>query len=587
MSRNWQPLRPGRFDRRADRAGADPMWIWADATAYRDIGHRDTRHAPKVWCVLERAGRIVSELRDAADAGLPDDAELAMPVIPERMRAPPVATDIAEGRIEPGTADRPLIGVIDSGCPFAATWLRDAGGQHTRVLALWDQDDAPAFEGPGFRPPGFGYGRAVTRRGLNDYMKAARGIGGRVDEALCYRLAGYDRVTRHFSHGAAVLSQLMAPPLQQDPPQPRPGPARIDEADLVFVDIPRAGLQDASSAAIARYMLDGLRFILAHAVAGQHVVVNISTGSSRTSHDGRSLTERLLQQAVDDAQRQGIRLHIVLPAGNGNMEQRHAVLSSDGAGLTLFVPPGCETPQYVTVRWPAGSDGAQLRITSPAGESCELGIGQALGLFGPQGLPCAGAISPLAAPGRQARSLLAFAPTHSFDPETPLAPSGRWQIGLVLPQGAGRLKEPVRFWVSRNQVNPGAKERCRQADFVDVGRRHHPLAWGRLSEDDPAGHPVADGIRHDGAVTGLATAAGAAGGSIVVIGSRYANSGLPSRYSARATGPDELPHASCIGDMSRALPGVTVHGNHGGEMVRVVGTSFAAPLAARGLVNGG
>ncbi len=587
MSRSWLPLEPGPFDRRAERPGTDPMWVWADATAYRDIGHRDTAKAPRVWCLLDRKGRVESALRRAGVGALPDDAELAMPVIPERMPRPAAKAEVPEGPIEPSTGKGPLIGVIDSGCPFAATWLRDASGEHTRVLALWDQDDAPAFEGPGFRPSGFGYGRALGRKGLDGYLEQARGIGGRVDEALCYRLAGYDRVTRHFSHGAAVLSQLLAPPMQEDPPAPRRAEPRLDKADLVFVDIPRAGLQDASSAAVARYMLDGLRFILAHAVEGQQVVVNISTGSSRTSHDGHSLTERLLQQAVADAQKNGIRLQIVLPAGNGNMEQRHAVLSSRGAALTLFVPPGCETPQYVTVRWPEGSAGARLRITSPAGESCEVGRGHALGLFGPQGLACAGVISPLPAAGRLARSLLAFSPTHSFDGGTPLAPSGRWQIGLVLPRGLARLEHPVRFWVSRNQVNPGAKERCRQADFVDVGRRHHPQAWGRWSEDDPGEQPVADGIRHDGAVTGLATAADAAAGSIVVIGSRYGRTGLPSRYSARATDPAELPHASCKGDESRALPGVSVHGNHGGEIVRVVGTSFAAPLAARELVRAG
>ena len=39
-------------------------------------------------------------------------------------------------------------------------------------------------------------------------------------------------------------------------------------------------------------------------------------------------------------------------------------------------------------------------------------------------------------------------------------------------------------------------------------------------------------------------------------------------------------------DSSRALPGLAVRGNRSGDVLRVSGTSFAAPLVARAIANG-
>jgi hypothetical protein len=599
MGATWKALKPGLFGRHAGISGADPMWIWADATGYRDLGWRGGPPA-RVWVVTDPKGGLASRSIQPGD-DLQDfvTAELAMPVIPERM--PPAKTpagEIVEGPVTPSLAGRVLVGIIDSGCPFAAPMLRSADGR-TRVLGLWDQDDAPAFAVGGYRPHGIGYGRAIRRDGLNDYMALATSPSGQVDEASCYRMAGCRSLKRSETHGAAVVGQLFGRPLRGGSLQPRPGePPRwdepadtgalpIDEADLVFVDIPREGLQDASSGALSRYIIDGLRFVLAHAVKGQRVVVNISTGTSRTTHDGRSIIERALRQFVQDARDRGIELHIVLPAGNGNMEQRHALLHSGRSELSLFIPPGCESPQYVTVRWPEGATDLGLRITSPDGAQEIVKHGQAVGLFSHDG-PCAGVVMPPAAAGEPARSLLAFNPTASFDPETPRAPAGRWRIALAMGPDADRLlAEPVRFWISRNHRNPGALQRGRQADFVDIDRKHNARAWKRLTEGDV--ETVIDGISRAGACTGLATAGPAQDDDphLWVVGSTYATTpDRPSRYSAGGEEGRGLPSASTPGDASRALQGLSMRGRSGGEILRMMGTSFAAPLFARALVNG-
>lgn len=592
MAGEWRTLEPGDFNRRVGAAGTDPMWVWADATAYRDLGGLPAQDPPSLWCVVERDDSFHTQRLDAKAAAAAEAhaIELAMPVVPQRMppASPPVDT-VPEGQVTTSTRSQVLVGVIDSGCPFAAPMLRDASGHGTRVLGLWDQDESPAFAGKGFRPPGMQYGRAIDREGLNGYLSAATRSGGWVDEDRCYAAAGYTAVRSRLSHGAAVLSQLFAAPLYGSALQPGPGKAprwddtdpAIDRADLVFVQLPRAGVQDSSSAALARYLLDGLRYIVSHAAEGQRVVVNISSGTSRTGHDGTSMIERLLHTVVSEAEAQKIDLQIVLPIGNTNLEQRHAVLSKPGSHLELFLPPDCETPQYVTVRWPPGVKGARLAVTPPGGTRQEIAAGQALGLFGPVG-PCCGVISPPARSGNAAaRSLLAFSATRSPAGDYPLAPSGRWRIELVTDDGQP-LVDPVQFWVSRAQRNPGALPRARQADFVDWDRSHDPRPWLRRLENDTG--QVADGIRRAGALSGLATAALDAK-KVVVVGGVFSGTHEPSPYSAAAKPGTPLPEFSAPADNSRALRGLSVRGNHAGEVVRVVGTSFAAPLVARALVN--
>lgn len=590
MAYAWQVLSPGPFGRRADVAGADPMWVWADATSYRDFGlSAGDLQAASLWCVVERDGRIVSERHSIGSAADLSAAELAMPVRPERMPVVRLA-DICfgTGKLTKSSRNNVLVGIIDSGCPFAAQMIRDASGRGTRVLGLWDQDDAPAF--PGGFDVGFGYGRAIGRQKLNKLLAAARLRSGQIDEDYCYRLAGCANLRPRMSHGAAVMSQLFSVPLRGGALQPRPGVpppwdrprTRIDHADLVFVDLPSAGVQDSTSAALARYVADGLRFILAHAVKGQRVVVTISNGTSRNAHDGSSLVERALALSADRADQDGVDLQIVLPSGNGNLEQRHAVLSSGHSHLTLFLPPDCEMPQFVTTRWPPDASAVALRVTPPGGPAVVVRQGQALGLFSNGEGACCGLVSPPPRGSEAARTLLVFGPTASHDPRTPRAPGGRWTLELEMDDDR-ILDEGVQFWVSRNQRNPGALPRGRQADFVDWDRSHHPKAWLHYDEDDPSAEPVRNGIRRQGAVSGLATAARGTP-RIHVVGSLYV-AGRPNQPSPYSAAAGSVPQWSAPGDVSPALRGLSVRGNHSGEVLRMMGTSFSAPLVARALVN--
>ena len=610
----WEHLGQGKFGLDATTPGVDPMWLWADATCYRDHapGGIDT-DASGVWCVVEheqapcgnrwRSVRLTPHdwprFRDGQDFGSRMHCiELAEPVVPERPRPARVVHPVT-GLVHPELSDaETLVGVIDSGCPFASLMLRAADRRTTRVLGLWDQDDSPAFGCWGGRPADFGYGRAIGRHAMNRLMSMATSRDGELNEELCYSLADYRTVHGRFSHGSAVLSQIFVGEIFERTARAAcvrpPAGSAIDRADLVFVQVPLAGVQDSTSAALSRYLLDGVRYIVGHARRGvtRKIVINISTATSRTAHDGTSMVERAFSEWVDHA-RDGldVDLAFVLAAGNTNQEQRHAVLSDSSYALQLFIPPDNEMPQYVTVRWPSGSEGVRLRVTPPDGPPVEVAHGEAWALQGPRGEQ-AGVISPPPPfPGRPARSLLAFAPTASHDVRRALAPSGRWRIELA--NAAALEADPVSFWISRNQRNPGALRRSRQADFVDWSETHNPMRYLRRTESvAPEQLGLRNGIRRRGALSGLATAARSDGRVVVVAASfrqgahrdatPYTAAGPAAGASARRAGPD----FSAPGDTDRACIGVLVRGNLSGTVVSVSGTSFSAPVVTRALVNG-
>jgi hypothetical protein len=223
---------------------------------------------------------------------------------------------------------------------------------------------------------------------LDKLLKTCSSPAGVVDEEACYRLANYDAVAERFSHGAAVLSQLLAPvPRTGRPQQATP----MDEADLVFVQLPRAAVQDATSASLTRQVLDGVRYILAHVgPKTERVVINLSNGSSRGLHDGHGILEQALQVLTA-----GLKpaVTLVLAAGNTNLEQRHAVLTlpageATSPELALNLPPACETPQFITVacRRPGGPHPARpdARLAQRAASALHRRLAGGPGRPGPQ-----------------------------------------------------------------------------------------------------------------------------------------------------------------------------------------------------------
>jgi hypothetical protein len=530
--------------------------------------------------------------------------EMQLPVIPERAKP----LDKPHSRHRAGVvkgkrtkARDTLIGVIDSGCPFAHRSVRDEAGR-TRLLAVWDQDDAPAYLGVGGAPPpDFGYGAEIQRTALNELMQWCK-QGDAIDEDACYRRAGVAGVTARASHGAAVLDLLAGPrPLGRRtsadasrPPRWKPANDAASRADIVFVDLPRDSVQDSTSGGLGRWLLDGLRYICSHAgPKTTRIVVNISNGTSRSAHDGSSIIEAAMADLVKQQRKAGRRLHIVIAAGNDRDEERHARIDRlqprQPQDLLLRVPPGSEAPNWVTLRVPKGATDLTLRLEAPGstvdGPVTHVVAGEAAGWHRVASEGAAAAVvfpKPLA--GSAGVALVAIAATASQG-RSPQAPAGDWRLTL---ESANGVNEPVHAYVSRNQQNMGALARGRQARFVSRFDAYDPLRWRREAEVDPP--EAASPIRRASTLNGLATLA--PGSGVVVVGSRllrpagespYSSVGPSAGQTGRSLrlGPDE----AAVTDLYRGLPGIVVAGGRSGTVVRMRGTSLAAPQVARAIVN--
>jgi hypothetical protein len=632
------PLAAGPLQASAGRPGIDPALVWADATDFRDF-RRPGEPSPQIIpVVVEWAGPDGLELPCTAllDAGAlrgllqeslhgPLEArpatahwlhrlELQMPVVPRRprpvqARAAPAAGSVALRAPDAGSVALPvseagvLLGVIDCGCPFAHRMLRDAAGTGTRVLRIWDQDvDAPAFTRVGGQAPArFGYGAEIGRANLNALMAAAasRADPTCIDERRCYEAASYDVLRRRFGHGAAVLGLALQGRSCDGPQRHAPAPT---PHDVVFVQIPRDAVQDSGSASLDRWVIDALDYIVACAAPGQRVVINLSDGSSRGSHDGQSLIDRamsgLLKAYRGAAAPNGRQLEIVIAAGNTHDEQRHAQfddLSEAGSGCVwMRVPPGSETPVVVNLRLPPGARGLRARITPPGAQPGDwAAVGDAMGWTahgqaGRREVPLAGLVIAVpaleAAPGLAAMGLIVIAPTRDDVGCDPVAPAGDWCIEVAVQPGHTAPAEPVHLWISRGQQNPTALPRSVQARFIDTDRRYDPQPHLRPLRCDPVGPAaVRSPIRRAGTLNALAVLP--PGQGLIVAGAALRRDAKPTLYTAAgpsvARGGRIGPDVAAQVDDSQGLRSVRVSGNSSGEICRASGSSFAAPQVAR------
>ena len=639
------PLQAGALAASAAISGVDAMWVWADATGLREHLRPGESMPTALPVVVELAGgatladlskhcrvpaahpaatqapltamaplQFCREVLAGQHTSLVSRIELALPVVPQRPRprgrSLPTTTSPPPATRAQGGADLPvLLGVIDSGCPFAHRMLRNAAGTGTRVLRLWDQDaDAPAFVGAGGTVPiDFGYGAEIDRPGLEALMaQCAAGLDRTcIDEARCYALAGYELMRWNFSHGAAGLGLMLAPrPLDEGAELIARGPAAGEEhaqrgaaqTDLVFVQTPRDAVQDSSSASLSRYVIDGLRYILRCAAPGQRVVINISDGSSRGSHDGQSMVERAMVQMIAEQAAAGRAVQIVIAAGNTFDEERHAQFDAlapgSPAGVTLRVPPDNETSVFVTLRLPAAASGLRVRVTPPsAARGAAVAVGGAVGWTqGGDSAPAAGLVLTTPPPGLPAMGLLAISATRRGSAGQPVAPAGDWLIEVEATASAQPLTEPVHLWISRGQRNAAALPRARQARFVDIDRTYDPNPNMRPLKADPV--PAQSPIRRAGTLNSLAT--GPANQGVVVVGAYERREGAATPYTSAgpaAGAPQNQtvrrgPDLSAATDDNLALRSLRLAGNASGMVLRGAGTSFAAPQESRRLAGG-
>ena len=517
------------------------------------------------------------------------DEALREKSIPRAELATAVARDADKSNIQWGSTgvghNAPLfLGVIDDGCPFARRGLKDAKEKHSRVMALWDQNHASTS------PEWLGYGTLWFSKkiGLTP-PKDSKEFPSASDPDEAYRQTGMKSLQRRVTHGAHVLD-LLAGPI---PPKARVSASRLvleggdgsaelppsfthsedaaSQAPIAFVQLPQDAIDDPTGRWLGRYVLDGLDFLIVTAMqwwgkpkqlfaesdTSRKLVVNISWGPQTGPHDGSSLLERAMDQRVKECEKQGIELLIVLPAGNTFSARAHAQfpLSAGCKQLDWHVMPDSKTPQFLELWWPNKTTSAKCTIVAPDGSSVQV---DGPGIYAVDGQKSWGVTCV-----KHEERLMALVAVGSTQ-LTLGAPHGVWKLHF---DAQGKTADLVHAYVARNSSNMGGRRRGKD---------------GYLTCDT------------DKVVTGEGTLNGIATGEHTVVAAGYVLSRAdedkaPASYSSSGPGANansKNPDWALPTDESPVVHGILASGVREGSVVRLVGTSTAAPQLARKLANG-
>lgn len=495
-----------------------------------------------------------------------------------------------------------VMAVIDDGLPFAHRNFLNSAGDGTRIEFCWLQssDTTPAGS--------VVFGREFTRNAIDDLV-AAHGP----DEDAIYTRAGAVEASRRHgstlnhvaSHGSHVLDAAAGL-------RPAAGQDDLDLMRIIAVQLPAAITADTTGFRKDAFVLSALHYIFDRAdrlgaaylddeAAPLPVVINFSYGFTGGPHDGSDRLEVAIASLIAARQAQGKPTTLVMPSGNTFGDRMNGTIPADRlrTGMSYPIPwrlqPNDRTSSYLEIWLPAAAEDAPqfaLTITEPRGIACQTTSPLALTCaMQPrsgslpalsQQLTLSGKTIGLCVVERYndawVRVVIALAPTEPGNPALPAAPSGRWTIALSKTAGA-ELDAPVACRIQRDNDPFGYLRGARQSFFDDDADLRF-TADGAVSRIENA--PVAF-VRRLGTLNGLATH-----DKVSVVAGCYGDSGRATEYGASgplrsATVPAGAGDVrlAAISDESTALRGVLAAGTRSGSVVRLSGTSMAAPQVAR------
>ena len=489
------------------------------------------------------------------------------------------------------------IAVIDDGLAFAHNLFR-SGQVTSRVESVYIMGSPATSDGPFYT-----LGRVIDRPEI-DMLLENNTYSGFLDEDSFYNQAGvinhadfsFSGVAFRRSHGTHVMA--LAAGFEMD--------TGHVERPILGVQLPSRVTADVSGQSLYPSLLSAIRFIRRNANRMQlenskdrraPLVVNFSYGNYGGPHDGTSLIARLIDQELKSSKAQNVRA--VLPAGNSNLERCHAKASfSDSANektvtLDLNVLPDDHTCSYVQMWMPYCPHKPQqnfvsIRVTPPNGPPSgpvysRAGSRQIL-LNDDEQIIAELVYSFEKKPTNRGLITLLLNPTTSHEHCTDLVTPGRWKIEIQ--KNELEHDQNVEIWIRRDETLPGYPPYGRQARFDNADYVRFDEFGAPLATDPPKSHSP---VKRAGTLSGFASAT-----EPVLVAGFAQSDGLLADYSS--AGPITLrePHAknnrygpdvATRSDDSPVLSGVLSAGSHSGSMVRMNGTSVAAPLVARYIAN--
>lgn len=499
--------------------------------------------------------------------------------------AAPAPTELLTGKV---------LGLIDGGVAFAHANFLDTQGI-PRIRYLWRQDNA----GAGGMAATGAYGQELRAGDILNVMNSCR-HDGLLDESEVYQALGASvEMHKRLNHGTHVLDVACGPRTIRSrvaglsdlaaPPSWERADDLASQCQIVAVQLDWDTVRDTSGGSMTVHIMDGLMYILSRCSIEAKVAVNLSWGTLAGPHDGTSILEAAMAQLIDLKHGD---LSIVLPASNGYQSRTHAhgaLAPRKEKTLNWRGPPGDKTQNFVEIWFGPGGQNISIQITPPGhpalpplkcGESrmwTAAGDGPVCALIFPESV---------AIGDNGSCALVAVAPTFSFDPKVQTAPAGVWKLTL---KNEGSNKVVFDAYVERDDEIIGVRTGALQSRFEDdcYDSSGNPGSF----VDAPDKRSL---IRRSGTFNSIATGAGI----VAVCGTRLSTStGADlewARYSPRDTpnpkrtsrpGVLRYPKRREPSDENATLLGLGAAGTRSGSVVRMVGTSDAAPQVTRDIFN--
>lgn len=469
--------------------------------------------------------------------------------------------------------------IIDDGLPILSKRYSDRDG--TRFHAVWLQT-------LGLKDNHF-----LTKADIDNVLSH--------DEAASYRAlnrtyldADDHASTNHAtSHGAAVTDLAFGPDCYTDT---NTGES-LDEAGklpLIGVQLPPKVIADSTGQAASTYLVAGLSWAVVAAFhctteLGDkswpgHLYVNLSVGSL-AGPDGKNYLADWLDYLADLYQvLSGYKMYISCAYGNAYRSQlvaRGMVGNGNSVDLDWRVQPDDHSSSGVEIRGMAPDD--ILQVTTPAGHRVKFAPRDAKNKVLIEDKTVLAMISRF--DHRTDEGVMVFvAPTASHVGRQSLAPAGAWKLSVT---SRSKDTHKVSLKIQRDDT-PGGYRRLGRQSYFD-----HPDAhgWDEETRDWSLPDTVTCPIQRTGTTV---SHAGAERDTIRFVAARLGTTRKgrrqPSLYSSAGNGVVDQsgisgPHYDAVADETANRHGISAAGILSRSRTRLSGTSAAAPIATRMIVE--
>jgi hypothetical protein len=476
-----------------------------------------------------------------------------------------------------------IVAIIDDGCAFLSERL--AQGGQTRQISLLDQDRLAGQIDNYWKPPPIAWqGLQLDSTSINQL----RALGP--NELNGYRAAGVVDPQPAWTHGQVVVDLSVGWPDPFVDPGAAPCAGEAPR-DFIFVQLPRATVEDTSGASLDSYALDAMLYsaLMAEVASpGANVVANLSYGVYARGHDGTSPFEQKTFDFLNGPV--ATNLQLVLPAGNSHDLRTHAARTlPDAKGgqstcLCWHIPADCTNDNTLQIWLPLGSQ-VLVELRPPGADAFLQLPSNSAYVWEENGeVRCAAVSAPsVAYSTMQTMVFLAVSPTRKMTtalmtsgvlggntlPTIGWAPPGDWVIKITN-QGQQSLHFDAR--IERSDPPPGSGDRTqppgrRQSYFVERERdAETPKCTlnGIATIVHPHLHVIGAMQRIDERL------------------STYSSAGPFTKPAYGGLQPvNRGPTKVTIGDRSRHRPGLHAAGWLSRSIVHVDGTSVAAATFSR------